>query len=300
MITPFDSAELTTLDSGTILTDTINSRDVLKGIEIENFTPTFFEIVDDNNVVQVSIPPWSMKTSDLPKSQNFTVRTVSGSPVLTTNTVPNSAYRFGYLTYSYNVGLSTQALLTLAVIGSNVTIGGGTVGLAAGSVVSLPDGQAVTLASGTTVGIDSTANNVTIGSGIVTVNNDVTNPVNTQPVNGSPTNSNYVGLVTYYTTILTVNAVVQKLFISTNNSSSNTALNADTAYLVQLMNESGQSALLFTFNVGAIPPMPGGTVTSGPFFEIDLSPGVYVSTVNALVNIVDSGSEPTIVVGVVI
>ena len=247
MITPFDSTQLATLDSGAVLSDKINSRDVLKGIEIENFTPAFFEIVDDNNVVQVSIPPWSMKTSDLPKSQNFTLRTVSNAPVLTTNTVPDSAYRFGFLTYNYNIGVSTQALLSLAVI----------------------------------------------ASGLVTVNNDVTNPVNTQPIAGTPTASQYIGLTTTYQTVLTLNAVCQRLMISTNNSSSTTALDSRTAYLVQISNngQTSSSNLLWTFNVGSIPAMPSGLVTSGPFFEIDLSPGVYVGQVLALVNYIASGSD---------
>ena len=180
MITPFDSAELTTLDSGTILTDTINSRDILKGIEIENFTPAFFEIEDDNNVVQVSIPPWSMKTSDLPKSQNFTVRTVSGSPVLTTNTVPNSAYRFGYLTYSYNVGLSTQALLTLAVIGADVTI----------------------------------------GSGSVTVDNTAGSPVLNNPLQADSLNVAGISIASGGSYSATIGAVVQRIIMSINNNGS--------------------------------------------------------------------------------
>lgn len=311
MITPFDNNQLASLDSGTILTDTINSRDVLKGIEIENFTPAFFEIVDDNNVVQVSIPPWSMKTSDLPKSQNFTLRTVSNAPVLTTNTVPSTAYRFGFLTYSYNVGLSTQTLLTLAVIGSNVTIGGGTVGidtnantiqlatgstvgLAAGTVVTLPNGQEVTLTSGTSVGIDNSANTVMVG-------NDVSNPVNTQPVTGTPTASQYVGLLTIYQPLLTLNAVCQKLMISTNNSSSTTALDSDTAYVIGISHNGGSTMdLLWTFNVGSIPPMQGSLPTAGPYYEIDLSPGVYVGAVYGSVNYITSGSEPGAVVGAII
>ena len=140
--------------------------------------------------------------------------------------------------------------------------------------------------------IDSSGNTIEVG-------NSVSTPVNNLPVYSSPATSTYVGVGTSWSTILTLNATCQRIFLNTSNSST-TALNSAQTYLLQLLNSSGDTIMEFSFFVGAIPAMVSSLITAGPDFVIDLSPGIYIAEIQISTNIVDSGTSPTALVNVVI
>ena len=162
--------------------------------------------------------------------------------------------------------------------------------------VQFPSAQDVNLAANNAgpidITIDSSGNTIEVG-------NAVSSPVNNLPVYSSPATSTYVGVGTSWSTILTLNATCQRIFLNTSNSST-TALNSAQTYLLQLLNSSGDTIMEFSFFVGAIPAMVSSLITAGPDFVIDLSPGIYIADIEISTNIVDSGTSPTALVNVVI
>ena len=93
---PFDTTELATLDSGDSLSAIIQLRGLMRGIQIENRTPAFWQVVDDSGTVWFKIPPWSITQGRFPESQQVVIETEPNSPLFSLSTVTDTEYRLGY------------------------------------------------------------------------------------------------------------------------------------------------------------------------------------------------------------
>lgn len=93
---PFDTSELAGLDSSGSLSTVIQLRGLMRGIQIENRTPAFWQVVDDSGTVWFKIPPWSITQGRFPESQQVVIETEPNSPLFSLSTVTDSEYRLGY------------------------------------------------------------------------------------------------------------------------------------------------------------------------------------------------------------
>lgn len=132
------------------------------------------------------------------------------------------------------------------------------------------------------------------------VTNDISNPVNTLSVTGSPVSSSYTSLTTSWSTLLVLNSVVQKIFVSTGNSSAtaSTASN-QTLFLANSVNGgNGSYNPEWSFIMGAIAAMTNDFVTAGPYYTIDCSPGIFFESIMAFTNTTSDG-VPSVLVDVI-
>ena len=145
--------------------------------------------------------------------------------------------------------------------------------------------------------------NVNITSGTVNANvsnnsidtlviNDVSSPANVSQVNGSPIVSAFVSLSTSWQEVVVIGGVAQKILLSTVNATS-TQLASDTTIFLSFDNGSSTFAVLLA---GAILASNGTLATAGPFFTIDLSPGVSVSGLYASSNVTDLDIVATVII----
>lgn len=132
----------------------------------------------------------------------------------------------------------------------------------------------------------------TVGNNGVLVNNEVANPVNIQPISGSPVSSAFVGLTTSWYDTLVINAVVQKIMVSTLNLSTSapTASNQTLLIANQGSSSGGSYNPEYLLDMSDIPEQTTGTAVAGPFYVIDLSPGVYITTLATSTNTTASGT----------
>ena len=93
---PFDTSELSGLDSGGSLSTVIQLRGLMRGIQIENRTPAFWQVVDDSGTVWFKIPPWSITQGRFPESQQVVIETEPNSPLFSLSNVTDTEYRLGY------------------------------------------------------------------------------------------------------------------------------------------------------------------------------------------------------------
>ena len=154
---PFDTTELATLDSGDSLSTIVQLRGLMRGIQIENRTPAFWQVVDDSGTVWFKIPPWSITQGRFPESQQVVIETEANSPLFSLSTVTDTEYRLGYELFREALPYQVMNLVTglVQLMGSNV---------AYDSPVNTVEETAYVLASGDTY-IGPKVN--TVGTGII-------------------------------------------------------------------------------------------------------------------------------------
>lgn len=121
---PFDTTELATLDSGDSLSTIVQLRGLMRGIQIENRTPAFWQVVDDSGTVWFKIPPWSITQGRFPESQQVVIETEPNSPLFSLSTVTDTEYRLGYELFREALPYQVMNLVTglVQVTGSNVPL----------------------------------------------------------------------------------------------------------------------------------------------------------------------------------
>lgn len=119
MIYPFSPTKLAGMDSAEPLTQKIASKGLVNSIRVYNFTPGFWQITNDYNVIIDIVPPWREKIMRVTDSQNYFATFQTTQPYFQTNSVNNTQYQFGYeFTKSKLMPIEIPLLSTAMVAGS--------------------------------------------------------------------------------------------------------------------------------------------------------------------------------------
>ena len=159
MIYPFSPTKLAGMDSAEPLTQKIASKGLVNSIRVYNFTPGFWQITNDYNVIIDIVPPWREKIMRVTDSQNYFATFQTTQPYFQTSAVNNTQYQFGYEFTKSKLMPIEIPLLSLVQVTGSLPAGSarlGTVGLTGQGLPRytfdqlLVDNVPTTVAAGTT------------------------------------------------------------------------------------------------------------------------------------------------------
>lgn len=157
MIYPFSPTKLAGMDSAEPLTQKIASKGLVNSIRVYNFTPGFWQITNDYNVIIDIVPPWREKIMRVTDSQNYFATFQTTQPYFKTSAVSNTQYQFGYEFTKSKLMPIEIPLLSTAMVAGSLPAGTATIGAVelAGSLAPrytidtlLVDNTPITVAAG--------------------------------------------------------------------------------------------------------------------------------------------------------
>ena len=157
MIYPFSPTKLAGMDSAEPLTQKIASKGLVNSIRVYNFTPGFWQITNDYNVIIDIVPPWREKIMRVTDSQNYFATFQTTQPYFQTSAVSNTQYQFGYDFTKSKLMPIEIPLLSTAMVAGSLPAGTATIGAVelAGSLAPrytidtlLVDNTPITVAAG--------------------------------------------------------------------------------------------------------------------------------------------------------
>lgn len=161
MIYPFSSTQLQSLDSGTVLRIKVGSKGLVKTLRLYNFTPAFWQLTNDYDIVIDTLPPWREKIVRVSDSQNYYLTSDPAAPYFSSSSVSNTQYQFGYEQTNKKWMPEEIPLLSLVQVTGSLPAGTaqlGTVGLT-GSLAPLTAGPWVDIVTMTAAEMPAASTN---------------------------------------------------------------------------------------------------------------------------------------------
>lgn len=259
--------------SNTLPQKNINLPTTVKSIQFRNVSAWSFHIVSSNS--EWDILPFSSTIFPVSGNQNLSI--IPLTQITFTDINIPLGVSLDYMTQPI-ASVSSYSLLPIFTGNVNAVIQSGTV-----------DANITNASLSVSGSVDANVSNNSIDTLVI---NDVSSPANVSQVNGSPIVSAFVSLSTSWQEVVVIGGVAQKILLSTVNATS-TQLASDTTIFLSFDNGSSTFAVLLA---GAILAWNGTQATAGPFFTIDLSPGVSVSGLYASSNVTDLDIVATVII----